>query len=183
MPKCNKKWWGSFLLLSLGLNSLPGSCDQDISMFLRQNDEEGQKNGGDEHIKHRVLRWCKYSSFVIPDLCMGMQKMCIQICKKLANYSKEKSVSQVQLLAACYCVIKTCLKCFQLRPCTAAHLTKRACFGFSYVLKVSYFQNELMKSSFLPRYEQIIARISVLNSEGRNPDNFLIVFWEKQWHH
>ena len=111
---------------------------------------------------------------------MGMQKMCIQICKKLANYSKEKSVSQVQLLAACYCVIKTCLKCFQLRPCTAAHLTKRACFGFSYVLKVSYFQNELMKSSFLPRYEQKIARISALCSDGRNLDNFLLVFWEKR---
>ena len=30
--------------------------DEGISMFLRQNDEEGQENGGDEHIKHRVLR-------------------------------------------------------------------------------------------------------------------------------
>ena len=30
--------------------------DEGISIFLRQNDEEGQENGGDEHIKHRVLR-------------------------------------------------------------------------------------------------------------------------------
>ena len=26
--KCNKKWWDSFLLIPLGLNSLPGSCAQ-----------------------------------------------------------------------------------------------------------------------------------------------------------
>ena len=26
MKKCNKKWWDSFLHISLGLNSLPGSC-------------------------------------------------------------------------------------------------------------------------------------------------------------
>ena len=26
--KCNKKWWDSFLLMSLGLNILPGSCEQ-----------------------------------------------------------------------------------------------------------------------------------------------------------
>ena len=26
IQKCNKKWWDSFLLISLGLNRLPGSC-------------------------------------------------------------------------------------------------------------------------------------------------------------
>ena len=35
-------------------------------------------------------------------------------------------------------------------------------------LKVSQFQNELMKLSFLPKYEQKIVRISALCSEGRN---------------
>ena len=39
-----------------------------------------------------------------------------------------------------------------------------------------------MKSSFLPKYEQKIVRISALFSEGKNPDNFLFVFWEKRWH-
>ena len=29
--KCNKKWWDSFLHLSLGLNSLPGSCVHTIN--------------------------------------------------------------------------------------------------------------------------------------------------------
>ena len=47
-------------------------------------------------------------------------------------------------------------------------------------VKVSYFQNEFMKTSFLPKYEQKIVRISALCSEGRNPDNFLFVFWEKR---
>jgi hypothetical protein len=26
IEKCNKKWWDSFFHISLGLNSLPGSC-------------------------------------------------------------------------------------------------------------------------------------------------------------
>ena len=39
-------------------------------------------------------------------------------------------------------------------------------------LKVSQFQNEFMKSSFLPKYEQKIVRISAFTAQGRNPDNF-----------
>ena len=45
------------------------------------------------------------------------------------------------------------------------------------LLKVSKFQNEFMKSSFLPKYER---KISALCSEGRNLDNFSFVFWEKR---
>ena len=41
-------------------------------------------------------------------------------------------------------------------------------------LKVSYFQNESMKSSFLPKYERKIVRISALCSEGRNPHKFIL---------
>ena len=48
------------------------------------------------------------------------------------------------------------------------------------VLKVRQFQNEFTKSSFLPKYEQKIVRISALCSDGRNLDNFLFVFWEKR---
>ena len=48
------------------------------------------------------------------------------------------------------------------------------------VLKVSKFQNEIMKSSFLPKYEQKIVEISALTTQGRNPDNFWFVFWEKR---
>ena len=48
------------------------------------------------------------------------------------------------------------------------------------LLKVSKFQNEFMKSWFLPKYEQKIVRISALCSEGRNLDNFSFVFWEKR---
>ena len=51
---------------------------------------------------------------------------------------------------------------------------------FLCILKVRQFKNELMKSSFLPKYEQKIVRSSVLCSEGRNLDNFLLVFWEKR---
>ena len=40
-----------------------------------------------------------------------------------------------------------------------------------------------MKSSFLPKYEQKIVKISALTTQGRNPDNFLFVFWEKRWLH
>ena len=43
------------------------------------------------------------------------------------------------------------------------------------VVKVRQFQNEFMNSSFLPKYEQKIVRISALFSEGRNLDNFLRV--------
>ena len=47
-------------------------------------------------------------------------------------------------------------------------------------LKVSYFQNDFMKLSLLPKYEQNIIGISSLCSEGRNADNFLFIFWEKR---
>ena len=50
-------------------------------------------------------------------------------------------------------------------------------------VKVRQFQSEFMKSSFLPKYEQKIVRISALCSEGRNLDNSLFVFWEKRWLH
>ena len=46
------------------------------------------------------------------------------------------------------------------------------------LLKVRQFQNEFMKSSFLPKYERKIVRISALCSEGRNL--FLFLFWEKR---
>ena len=47
-------------------------------------------------------------------------------------------------------------------------------------LKVRQFQNEFMKSSFLPKYEQIFFKISSLTTQGRNPDYFLFVSWEKR---
>ena len=53
-------------------------------------------------------------------------------------------------------------------------------------LKVSKFQNEFFKSSFLPKYEPNIARISDLyyaTLQGRNPYNFWFIFWEKWWLH
>ena len=53
----------------------------------------------------------------------------------------------------------------------------------SFLLKVRQFQNEFVKSSFLPKFERKIVRISALCSEGRNLDNFLFVFWEKRWLH
>ena len=40
------------------------------------------------------------------------------------------------------------------------------------ILKVSNFQNEFMMSSFLPKYEQKIVKISALTTQGRYPDNF-----------
>ena len=43
-------------------------------------------------------------------------------------------------------------------------------------VKVSFLQNEFMKSPFLPKYEQKIVRTSALCSEGRNPDNFCPYF-------
>ena len=49
------------------------------------------------------------------------------------------------------------------------------------VFKVRQFQNEFMKSSFLPKYKQKIVKISAFTTQGRNPDNFLFVFWEKRW--
>ena len=54
------------------------------------------------------------------------------------------------------------------------------CIPIAIDIKVSIFQNEFMKSSFLPKYEQKIVKISALTTQGRNPDNFLFVFWEKR---
>ena len=51
------------------------------------------------------------------------------------------------------------------------------------LIKDSYYKNEFMKSSFLPKYQQKNVRISAMCSEGRNSDNFSFVFWEKQWLH
>ena len=51
--------------------------------------------------------------------------------------------------------------------------------GHKQPLKVSKLQDEFMKSSFLPKYEQKIVRISTLCGEGRNPDIFMFIFWEK----
>ena len=48
------------------------------------------------------------------------------------------------------------------------------------LLKVSYFQNEFMKSSFLPKYEQNIVKISALWCVGGNSDNFSFLFCEKR---
>ena len=50
-------------------------------------------------------------------------------------------------------------------------------------LKVSKFQNEFMKSFFLPKNEPKIVRISALlcgTVQGKNPDIWFI-FWEKKW--
>ena len=54
-----------------------------------------------------------------------------------------------------------------------------------YSFDLHNFDNYLphMKSSFLPKHKQKIVRISALFSEGRNPNNFLFVFWEKRWLH
>ena len=32
-----------------------------------------------------------------------------------------------------------------------------------------------------PKIKQKIVRISALTTQGRNPDNFTFVFWEKRW--
>ena len=52
------------------------------------------------------------------------------------------------------------------------------------LLKVGKFQNEFMKSSFLPKCEPNIVRISALYS-ATLPDQkslkFLFIFWEKRW--
>ena len=56
-------------------------------------------------------------------------------------------------------------------------------FCITKMLKVSWFQYDFMKSSFLPKYEQKIVRVFTLTLQGRNPDNFSFVFWEKLWLH
>ena len=48
--------------------------------------------------------------------------------------------------------------------------------------KVSKFQNVFMKSSFLPKYEPNILRISALYS-GTLQGNFWFIFWEKRCLH
>ena len=50
-------------------------------------------------------------------------------------------------------------------------------------LKVSKFQNEFMKFSFLPKYEPNIVRISALYCamlQGRNTYDFWFILWEKR---
>ena len=60
----------------------------------------------------------------------------------------------------------------------------RSCELFSLLgkIKVSKFQNEFMRSSFLPKYEPNIIRTSTFYSttlQGRNPYNFGFIFWKK----
>ena len=50
------------------------------------------------------------------------------------------------------------------------------------LLKVRQLQNESMKSSFLPKYEQKIVKISALTTKGINPYNLSFVLNnEKQY--
>ena len=81
------------------------------------------------------------------------------------------------------------LKQFELFSWFCQSLIAVYCFCFSSILTLlsgsaaAKVQN-VMKSSFLPKYEPIIVRISDLYSatlQGRNPHNFLFMFWEKQW--
>ena len=46
----------------------------------------------------------------------------------------------------------------------------------TYILQVRQFQNEFMMSSFLPKYERKIVRISALCSAGGNLDIFCSYF-------
>ena len=49
-------------------------------------------------------------------------------------------------------------------------------------IKVSKFQNEFLKSLFLPKYEPKIVMISALQCgtlQGSNPYNIWFIFWEK----
>ena len=70
--------------------------------------------------------------------------------------------------------------CFSIKFCSISWYKKSAkkqgsrfCYGmFTLCPKVSSFQNEFMKSSFLPRYKQKNVRVSALCIEGRNLDGF-----------
>ena len=46
------------------------------------------------------------------------------------------------------------------------------------ISNIRQFQNEFVKLSFLPKYEQRDVKISALTTQGKNPDNFLFVFWD-----
>ena len=48
-------------------------------------------------------------------------------------------------------------------------------------LKVRRFQKEFMKSWLLPKYEQKNVEISALTIQGRNPDNFMFVYWRNDY--
>jgi hypothetical protein len=48
------------------------------------------------------------------------------------------------------------------------------------ILKISKFQNEFIKSSFLPKYEPESVRISALHGATIH---FWFIFWEKRWLH
>ena len=53
-------------------------------------------------------------------------------------------------------------------------------------LKVSYIQNEFMRSSFLSNANQKLQRFlpyPLVNFQGRNLCNFRLAFWKKRWPH
>ena len=71
-------------------------------------------------------------------------------------------------------------------PCNTLFISLRmhiSGFSSGANLKVNLFQNEFMKSSFLPKYERKIVRISALCKFWQFFDNFLFIFWQKQWPH
>ena len=97
-------------------------------------------------------------------------------------------LTQLEILKMLKCFLEFLLMCFFVGPC---HLDLHQLPGiliqslFIHILdlrlKVSKFQNEFMKSSLLPKYEQNIVRISALyyaTLQGRNPYNFWFIFWE-----
>ena len=49
--------------------------------------------------------------------------------------------------------------------------------------KGQLFSEWIYKVIVSPKIQTKIVKISALTTQGRNPDNFLFVFWQKQWLH
>ena len=126
-------------------------------ILVMKNSEEGYKIGKKNLCKGNTsFHLFSSSSFLTKSLKMKIYQFW--------------ELTDVQLQAKIYLVLNPSFENFTPGP----------------ALKVSKFQNGFMKSSFLPKYERKIVRISALycaTLKGRNPYNFWFMFGEKRWHH
>jgi hypothetical protein len=96
----------------------------------------------------------------------------VTLCNVVTVFAETKSRLQ------CIIFVECPLVGVQWRHCV---MLLRSCELFSLLgkIKVSKFQNEFMKSSFLPKYERNIIRTSAFYSatlQGRNLYNFWFLF-------
>ena len=129
------------------------------------------KNNDAEKLQEDHKVRCNMAHLMVQTVCVLVGSSSAHECKILKSLCK--STLKLQQLNSDFYTIKY----FQI--CNVNYV--KLCAPL--LLKVSKFPNEFMKSSFLPKYERNIVKISALQCgtvQGRNPYNISFIFWEKR---